>query len=53
MENQKRNKPTISITLTPEVIEKLNEIVKENGTNKSSTVSMAINEYYKNFKKKK
>lgn len=52
MENQKRNKPTVSATLTPEVIEMLNELTKETGTNKSSVISMAITKYYKDFKKK-
>lgn len=50
IENQKRNKPTVSFTLTPEVNDKLEELSKKLGTSKSSVVSMAIVELYEKSK---
>lgn len=50
IENQKRNKPTVSFTLTPEVNDKLEELSKKLGTSKSSVVSMAIVELYEKRK---
>lgn len=46
IENQKRNKPSVSFTLLPEVNEKLEELSRRLGTSKSSIVSMAIVELY-------
>lgn len=50
IENQKRNKPSVSFTLTPEVNDKLEELSKKLGTSKSSVVSMAIVELYEKRK---
>ena len=50
IENQKRNKPSVSFTLTPEVNDKLEELSKKLGTSRSSVVSMAIVELYEKRK---
>lgn len=50
MENQTRNKPTISITLSLEVKEKLEKLSKKLGVNRSALISLAINELYEKNK---
>jgi len=50
MENQKRNKPSVSFTLAQEIISMLEELAKKLDRSKSSVVEQAVKAYYEQNK---